>query len=614
MELTDPACASSAESYLRAFADEETIASKRTQIGDIERNKYPPESLGVDVFDSRFYGIEKRAYNVTSQFGEDGLIEAIFDRIGVKHKTCFEVGATDGEFFSNTRALRDKGWSAVLVESNPVDYAGLAKLASETVITKQARIGPDCTIDECMGSHFKAYDLGVIDIDGGDLDAWRAMRMRPRVMVMECREGGGGAGASRTSSPCESVVAVGEELGYTAICRTYCNILFVANEELTGFEKTPIRLNIGAGDTVIDGFTPIDRKLGTEAYPLEYPDDSVDEIRASHILEHFPLRKVPVVLKDWVRALKPGGTIRISVPDFDKITQLRRTDEKWSQYLCGGQLDENDFHQSVFDSQSLVSLMGECGLTNIHPWESHNTDLACHPVSLNMEGYKAVGEPETIKIAAVMSIPRVGWNDAWGCAFNSLLPFKIPIRRFNGAFWGQCMQRAIDGCVADGLDWVLTIDYDTMFTSKDLDTLIKWLGTRPDIDAIASFQARRGGHDFPLMGVKGKTTAEWTGEPLPVDTAHFGLTLIRLDALKDIPKPWFASTPGPDGGWDEGRVDDDIYFWNKWKEHGKTVYVAPDCRVGHLQLMVSEFDENLECRHIHVTDWWDRVKNARKGN
>jgi hypothetical protein len=29
-----------------------------------------------------------------------------------------------------------------------------------------------------------------------------------------------------------------------------------------------IKLNIGAGNTVIDGYTPIDRRFGTEAYPL----------------------------------------------------------------------------------------------------------------------------------------------------------------------------------------------------------------------------------------------------------------------------------------------------------------------------------------------------------
>ena len=47
---------------------------------------------------------------------------------------------------------------------------------------------------------------------------------------------------------------------------------------------TALRLNIGAGSVAIDGYTPVDRSVGKEAFPLDYEDDSVDEIRASHIL------------------------------------------------------------------------------------------------------------------------------------------------------------------------------------------------------------------------------------------------------------------------------------------------------------------------------------------
>ncbi len=51
-------------------------------------------------------------------------------------------------------------------------------------------------------------------------------------------------------------------------------------------------------------------------YPLAYKDESVDEIYASHVLEHFPYNKTQEVLNDWVRVLKPGGRIRIPVHYF----------------------------------------------------------------------------------------------------------------------------------------------------------------------------------------------------------------------------------------------------------------------------------------------------------
>ena len=86
----------------------------------------------------------------------------------------------------------------------------------------------------------------------------------------------------------------------------------------------PIRLNLGAGAVPIQGFTPIDRRTGAEVYPLAYLVGSVDEIRASHVLEHFPQLKIAAVLLDWVAALKPGGKLTIAVPDFDKALELRK--------------------------------------------------------------------------------------------------------------------------------------------------------------------------------------------------------------------------------------------------------------------------------------------------
>lgn len=46
-----------------------------------------------------------------------------------------------------------------------------------------------------------------------------------------------------------------------------------------------------------------------------------DEIRASHVLEHFFMEEFDSVITEWLRVLKPGGLLRIIVPDFDIIIQ-----------------------------------------------------------------------------------------------------------------------------------------------------------------------------------------------------------------------------------------------------------------------------------------------------
>lgn len=54
-------------------------------------------------------------------------------------------------------------------------------------------------------------------------------------------------------------------------------------------------------------------KMDATKIPLE--DNSVEAIYASHLLEHFPRHKTRAVLAEWHRVLKPGGEIRILVPD-----------------------------------------------------------------------------------------------------------------------------------------------------------------------------------------------------------------------------------------------------------------------------------------------------------
>lgn len=370
-----------------------------------------------------------------------------------------------------------------------------------------------------------------------------------------------------------------------------------------------IKLNIGAGSTVIPGFTAIDRKLGTEAFPLNYPDNSVSEIRASHILEHLSFREVLHAMQEWTRVLKPGGRLRVSVPDFDKIIAEKNSDPTWPYILFGGQQDGDDFHKSVYDEHRLSAYLKNAGLVRIQRWESPNTDTAAHPMSLNLEGFKPDEglSTEEVKIRAVCSIPRIGWNDSWQTITDALKPFGIPYETFNGVFWGQCMQRAFEQALRDGIDWVMTLDYDSLITVRHVNDMIRHMGENPHADAIAAFQMRRG-QEYPLMTCGKNKEAPLDDGLILATTAHFGLTLLRVEAFKNLPKPWFCAKPDDNGEWGDNRLDDDIWFWHQWRLAGRNIYVAPDVRIGHLELMVSDYDENFQPRHMHVSEWRRRYR------
>jgi len=105
-----------------------------------------------------------------------------------------------------------------------------------------------------------------------------------------------------------------------------------------------MRINLGCHKWKLKGFVNVDidprvePDLLADTGKLPMQDNSVDEIYAGHMLEHFKLREDP--LKEWQRVLKPGGVITITVPDFEKGLEEYRA----------GRIDLHWLHQIVFGS------------------------------------------------------------------------------------------------------------------------------------------------------------------------------------------------------------------------------------------------------------------------
>lgn len=86
-----------------------------------------------------------------------------------------------------------------------------------------------------------------------------------------------------------------------------------------------VKLNIGCGTNKLAGWVNIDSVPEVKpdlvhdiTEPLPFADQSVDEILADGILEHFDKYMRFLVFYEWVRVLKVGGKINIGVPDFQK--------------------------------------------------------------------------------------------------------------------------------------------------------------------------------------------------------------------------------------------------------------------------------------------------------
>ena len=210
-----------------------------------------------------------------------------------------------------------------------------------------------------------------------------------------------------------------------------------------------------------------------------------------------------------------------------------------------------------------------------------------------------------VNVCAFMTAPRYESTWARNCIEIALQKARIPLFVSQGVFYGQCMQMMFEHAINNGCQIGITVDFDSIFTTEQVNRLVSIISFRDDIDAICAMQARRGA-GTPLCTVEGQTETTTDGSPFQVTTAHFGLTAIKMDRLKDVPKPWFNNQPDENGQWSENKIDDDIWFWKQWKEAGRTIFMDPGCRIGHMEEMVSQFEEvdgAYKVVHYYQKDW-----------
>lgn len=172
--------------------------------------------------------------NSYSQFGEDGVIEAIFKVLRPANRWCFECGANDGIFFSNTRKLLRDGWDAILVERDQALYHRLYENTAafgeraRAVCEKVERLDP---ILEAFGAP-RDIDLVSIDVDGQDYYLFNSLlRFEPRVVIVEYAPNIDGDFIPDLDGEGQAGLAAMRKLAsgrfYTEVWRSWCNLVLV---------------------------------------------------------------------------------------------------------------------------------------------------------------------------------------------------------------------------------------------------------------------------------------------------------------------------------------------------------------------------------------------------
>jgi hypothetical protein len=188
-----------------------------------------------------FKWILEEAFNVYSQYGEDGIIAGVARRYGLTNKVFVDVGAGDGIQWSNTRVLAEHGCTGLWLESNPDALKRARECAPQgvEVVDKMVRpYGPD-SLDVILPQHRipPEFDVLSLDVDGYEWHIWNCMmRFWPRIVLCEydpgkdgpytvCPHGDGNESYEDVQPAWQAVSNLAFAKGYTPICRTHTNLI-----------------------------------------------------------------------------------------------------------------------------------------------------------------------------------------------------------------------------------------------------------------------------------------------------------------------------------------------------------------------------------------------------
>ena len=151
-----------------------------------------------------------------------------------------------------------------------------------------------------------------------------------------------------------------------------------------------LKLNVGCGDRKMHGFVNIDARpdlnpdFVADVTRIHEHFENADLIYACHVLEHFPLKAStfqPVTwkqtLQSWHKTLKPGGVLRVAVPDIEAVCKYYISSGNLDilyAFFYGGQKYDFDFHYHCWSFDTLQRDLMEVGFKTAERYDWRDTE------------------------------------------------------------------------------------------------------------------------------------------------------------------------------------------------------------------------------------------------
>jgi len=170
-------------SRLRSFSSKSDID---------ELKKLSAQILIRDNNKSTFYSLVDSEFKVFSQWGEDGIIQYLINKIPIRNNVFVEFGV-ENYIEANTRfLLENNNWSGLVLDGSSTHIKSIQSsdlywkydlLAKKNFITKD---NIDKIIAEYINSNKFNQEIGLlsIDIDGNDYYIWKAIEAIDPVIVI----------------------------------------------------------------------------------------------------------------------------------------------------------------------------------------------------------------------------------------------------------------------------------------------------------------------------------------------------------------------------------------------------------------------------------------------
>lgn len=165
-----------------------------------------------------------------------------------------------------------------------------------------------------------------------------------------------------------------------------------------------MKLHLGCGKRFLPGFIHIDIEKFDHVDFLSPMHDlhaitnaSVEEIYSSHSFEYYDRVEAQKVLREWFRVMAPGGTLYLTVPNFESLLKIYVVTGKLD-YIVGPlfgrwhnlNLNETIYHKTVYDKRGLWKILSEAGFMDLREF---NPIEYLHNISEEYDDYSLAFYP-----------------------------------------------------------------------------------------------------------------------------------------------------------------------------------------------------------------------------